>query len=1724
MQVIEEQYETPQAFLEKFNSQYGAFGIVGGLSDDGETIILASKKGIQNPKFITEGDDAGKFDMEATFGPSTMGSMGGSVQKMLTGQSGLERALKNGDAFAFKLEDLGDNIGDDGKSLSPGGNNVLDLMEWVEKQPKAFDVDENTLPIYGGEEVMKDLEKGALIVNDNLSKSLNVLAKNQEKGMPIIKTLNEIVEEKTSIFNSIKEDFTSTENKIAEKNKYLVSLNEQSEQLNSDYTEKFESVKAKLEKVKSQEEGQKLIEEFKEYEIRYNIEIEKIKKQYEVTEKEFNQIKNNYQKIYDKKNKDFEKADKDYNKFQGKLTEVSRAASRALTDANMYQKQLFVLEGNNVGLNKVYQQIQKDGWGEGSPIGALWNSFSESFVSSMAGGQITLSYVGDFFNEVGNWFYNNSATNWLGINKIGISDSEYRYNKAVTESNRLQLPAQIKGIVDFMKDNGVDDLYANQFANTTLGGIATTFSQMFGATLGSGYGWTPVGFAKGFFDMKLAETQGEINNIRANFISNFDGSASEAKEAFKKQFPESKQIGYMYTQATVEGTLEFLSGMIFGGGGSKIVKPLAKNIVNGLVGTVFKNNVGKKLTLDQIQAQVSKVIGDKLTRYIARGGSMTTAGFEEFLTEISQTYAEINIKDLFNDGLSKDVQFDVVDTNSAEFKEQLNHLFKVSFGAGMLGGMSNANIDTRGKVLKDFNSMTIEQQANLNEMLTILHNQTASVENFNNQIAEINGANISKEEKQELTSKVTNAHKIAKSINPNLTGVARQEISRMMYEIQMLENKKAKYNNKSSANIDKRIKELENSIEEISLTDQARKTNIENAIAKNVDLSKRIVEKRNKGKITFANNQSEFVQALEDSNVELQAFDVDGNLIADNTRADALYLKDGSGDIIINMEKMKDMNSISAGTHEILHDITADQLKGMSEEDKAIFIKEFKELLSKGELAVVKARLDANYNGDMSTSEEWLNAFHDAVVRGDLSYNETLGGKLGNWMYKNIFSKIKWKGKPLFKKDISFDSPKGAYNFVKNYSIETKEIMEGKREDFSEDVGNIVYATEENIEKIPIAKEIKLNEEVEVNDNVKAAASISEGIQDETVENKQLRQNVRNNAVQNIYNETAVGKNNNEWREFLETPEGQVVMDQILAGTTLVDNNGNIVPVSSRAERREKLKDPNIKEINTSYLPDMIAIAKKKGLESPTEAAYSGIDPLMKHVQAFDPSQNNDLAGYIGGYLGLKTMSGGKKVMSKPDTISMEKEGVTQVVERQGMSESSSTTSDEKQVPQFFIKDRLGEKAQEIDKKVKAMASGIDLKGKGYKQTPKLALKETVEMFMSDPKATYVDDGSSFWKTPKGKQTLGTSIAESILNKIENNAALNGQDIKQVQQFLMKNKQTLMSGALAEGTDPSGKSTGMAKVLLDKFYSKGDRVKMSKTGSKQGLATQTKLENIDDSVFNEMFGITPAGTPNIQNIATSSQPVKAIIRATEKILTNQALRQAKPESTKLGEGRAKTMKSTSSGKVKMNPSNIFMSSTTMSQSDNQFSNYQKGWPRLIKELGLKPLKSKNKDDIKAYEDWVADNLLSELPIEMFVGGNFAGSGAVNKSIRDEDGKKIKFKKDGKLVDLREYTLKDGKTIRNNDPSFDSKMNDLMPAKGYFMPNVGVLQRVINNKAQEIADKENISIEEAKLKLFAKSNPEIDALMTRVSYTTGTGNKRKLNEKFFKRREKKMLRL
>ena len=116
-----------------------------------------------------------------------------------------------------------------------------------------------------------------------------------------------------------------------------------------------------------------------------------------------------------------------------------------------------------------------------------------------------------------------------------------------------------------------------------------------------------------------------------------------------------------------------------------------------------------------------------------------------------------------------------------------------------------------------------------------------------------------------------------------------------------------------------------------------------------------------------------------------------------------------------------------------------------------------------------------------------------------------------------------------------------------------------------------------------------------------------------------------------VYEQDAVGKDNEGWRDFLDSPKGQKVM-------------GDLV---------------------NQYYPDMVATAIKRKAESPTDAASEALIPLMQHIQAFDPSKNKNLPGYIGGYLGLKVGTGVKKAAKKAPTISMEKEGVREVAEKQ---------------------------------------------------------------------------------------------------------------------------------------------------------------------------------------------------------------------------------------------------------------------------------------------------------------------------------------------------------------------------------------------------------------------------------------------------------------------------
>ncbi len=143
-------------------------------------------------------------------------------------------------------------------------------------------------------------------------------------------------------------------------------------------------------------------------------------------------------------------------------------------------------------------------------------------------------------------------------------------------------------------------------------------------------------------------------------------------------------------------------------------------------------------------------------------------------------------------------------------------------------------------------------------------------------------------------------------------------------------------------------------------------------------------------------------------------------------------------------------------------------------------------------------------------------------------------------------------------------------------------------------------------------------------------------------------------------------------------------------------------------------------------------------------------------------------------------------------------------------------------------------------------------------------------------------------------------------------------DVSNAQNFINKNVEALMT-MLPEGATRSGTSTGVQKVLLDKLYKKTKRVAMSVSGSKAGLAVQEKRNDITQSQFKEIFGITPAGTPNVSDRNTSAR-IKALVAQAERMLTNQEVRselekQGRDVPQALAEGKAQVMFSESLNKV-----------------------------------------------------------------------------------------------------------------------------------------------------------------------------------------------------------------
>jgi hypothetical protein len=279
----------------------------------------------------------------------------------------------------------------------------------------------------------------------------------------------------------------------------------------------------------------------------------------------------------------------------------------------------------------------------------------------------------------------------------------------------------------------------------------------------------------------------------------------------------------------------------------------------------------------------------------------------------------------------------------------------------------------------------------------------------------------------------------------------------------------------------------------------------------------------------------------------------------------------------------------------------------------------------------------------------------------------------------------------------------------------------------------------------------------------------------------------------------------------------------------------------------------------------------KELLMSEIEIGRRGIFDLIRE---YDATKGVPLAAYINQNLPNRAIEASKRVLGEEFT-----EDVSEKVDIAAEEVAEPIVATKPKPKKIVLAERLGV-TDKAAKAVKKILPDLDVSDLTIK-----TLKNKV------PNIT----GKLFGISPK---------------KIKSGANITKSELQSAQMFINKNADLLIA-MLPEGATPSGTATGVPKVLLNEFYTKTDRAKMAKTGTKAGLAIQQK-NKINKADFLEVFGIIE-GKP-VRTDRNTSARVLALANQLGKMVTNQTVRQelakkpdAKKDITRIAEGKSEAL-------------------------------------------------------------------------------------------------------------------------------------------------------------------------------------------------------------------------
>ena len=281
-----------------------------------------------------------------------------------------------------------------------------------------------------------------------------------------------------------------------------------------------------------------------------------------------------------------------------------------------------------------------------------------------------------------------------------------------------------------------------------------------------------------------------------------------------------------------------------------------------------------------------------------------------------------------------------------------------------------------------------------------------------------------------------------------------------------------------------------------------------------------------------------------------------------------------------------------------------------------------------------------------------------------------------------------------------------------------------------------------------------------------------------------------------------------------------------------------------------------------------------------TDEIETGQRGIFDLIREYKPESGVPLAAYINKFLPARAIEASQRVLGEEFT-----EDVTEKVDIAAEEVVEPTVTTKPKPKKIVLADRL-KIADKVENAIDKIIPGLDIENLTFKN-----LKNKIPVIT----------GKLFGISPK-KIVSGANITKGELQKS--------------QMFINKNADLLIS-MLPEGSTQGGMATGVPNTLLKAFYTKTDRAKMAKTGSKAGLAIQQK-NKISKEEFLEVFGIVD-GKPNRTDRNTSAR-VLALANTLGKMITNQAVRQqVKAEGLRaLEDGKSSTMFSLDKNKELVN--------------------------------------------------------------------------------------------------------------------------------------------------------------------------------------------------------------